>query len=36
MESKSYNNPEPQTEPVGELDQGELPLFLRSAETTES
>jgi hypothetical protein len=36
MECKSYNISEPEIEPVGELDQGELPLFLRSAETTES
>ena len=35
MECKTYNISEPEIEPVGELDQGELPLFLRSAETTE-
>ena len=34
MECRSYNIPEPEI--VGELDQDELPLFLRSAETTES
>jgi hypothetical protein len=36
LECKSYNISEPKIEPPSALDQDELPLFLRSAETTEA
>ena len=36
LECKSYKIPEPKTEPLSGLDQDELPLFLRSPETTEA
>jgi hypothetical protein len=36
LECKSYKISEPETEPRSELDQDELPLFLRSPETTEA
>jgi hypothetical protein len=36
LECKSYNISEPMIEPLSEQDQDELPLFLRSPETTEA
>ena len=36
LECKSYNIPEPKTEPLSAPDEEELPLFLRSPETTEA
>ena len=36
LECKSYKIPEPNTEPPSGLDQEELPLFLRSRDTTEA
>jgi hypothetical protein len=36
LECKSYNIPEPKTEPLGAPDEDELPLFLRSPETTQA
>ena len=36
LECKSYNISEPMIEPLGEQDQDELPLFLRSPEATEA
>jgi hypothetical protein len=36
LECKSYKISEPETEPLSGLDQDELPLFLRSRETTEA
>jgi hypothetical protein len=36
LERKSYKISEPETEPLSGLDQDELPLFLRSPETTEA
>jgi hypothetical protein len=36
LECKSYKIPEPMIEPPSELDQDEVPLFLRSAFITEA
>ena len=36
LECKSYKISGPETEPLSGLDQDELPLFLRSPETTEA
>ncbi len=36
LECKFYKISEPKTEPLSGLDQDELPLFLRSPETTEA
>jgi hypothetical protein len=36
LECKSYNISEPVIEPLGELDDDEVPLFLRAPEKTEA